>query len=155
MPAPIFWTPDRIKKAVDEICLEIANGMSLRAACEPEGRPTPATFLEWMQVDIELAKQYARAREDQADFYADEVVEISDTEEDPNRARVRIDARKWAAGKRKPKVYGDKILNEITGKDGEAIEVRDPTADARRVAFMLARAATKASKVAEDAQNGS
>ncbi len=28
---------------------------------------------------------------------------------DPNAARVAIDAYKWAAGKRKPKVYGDKV----------------------------------------------
>ena len=34
----------------------------------------------------------ARAREEQADFYADEIVTIADTEPDAAIARVRIDA---------------------------------------------------------------
>ena len=49
------------------------------------------------------------AREEQADFHADEIIEIADTEPDPNKARVRIDARKWKAAKMQPKKYGDKI----------------------------------------------
>jgi len=40
--------------------------------------------------------------------------------------------------------YMDRSSTEITGKDGEAIEVKDATADARRVAFMLGRAVGRA-----------
>ncbi len=53
--------------------------------------------------------RYARARGEQADFYADEIITIADTEPDAAIARVRIDARKWAASKLRPKVYGDKV----------------------------------------------
>jgi len=52
---------------------------------------------------------YARAREDQADWHADEIVAIADTETDAAKARNRIDARKWKAAKLKPKVYGDRV----------------------------------------------
>ena len=50
-----------------------------------------------------------RAREKQADFYADEIITIADTEPDAAIARVRIDARKWTASKLRPKVYGDRV----------------------------------------------
>ena len=48
---------------------------------------------------------------------------IADTEDDAGKARVRIDARKWLAGKMKPKVYGDKQTVEHQG--GVSIMVVD------------------------------
>ena len=48
----------------------------------------------------------------QADHYADEIIEIVDTETDPVRARVRMDGRKWVASKLAPKKYGDKLETE-------------------------------------------
>jgi hypothetical protein len=52
---------------------------------------------------------YARAREEQTHLTAEDVIKIADTEEDPNRARVRIDARKWYASKLNRKDYGDSL----------------------------------------------
>lgn len=40
--------------------------------------------------------------------------------------------------------YMDRSVSEIVGKDGEAIEIKDSGADARRVAFMLGRAVGRA-----------
>ena len=40
--------------------------------------------------------------------------------------------------------YMDRSVSEIVGKDGEAIEIKDSGADARRVAFMLGRAIGRA-----------
>jgi hypothetical protein len=70
----------------------------------------------------EFRRQYAHARECQADFYAEQIVDIADgkdklevTEGEPvlvrdhNRDRLRIDARKWFASKLAPKKYGDKV----------------------------------------------
>jgi hypothetical protein len=61
---------------------------------------------------------YTRARADQADTIADQIMDIADTEPDPNRAKVRIDARKWIASKLKPQKYGEKldISGEISNK---------------------------------------
>ena len=39
------------------------------------------------------------------------------------KARLRSDSRKWLLSKALPKVYGDRIAAEITGKDGGPIEV--------------------------------
>ncbi len=62
---------------------------------------------------------YARARAEQAHAYADAVQDIAnDTSLPPEEKRVRIDALKWSAGKRRPSVYGDKITQEHTGANG-------------------------------------
>ncbi len=137
-------TPIYDRKAVCAyVCQQIARGRSLRRICEDEGMPSLELVMDWRATDPEFLQQYVRAREDQADYYADEITEIADTETDANKARVRIDARKWVASKLKSKSYGEKITNEHVGKDGDAIQVNDASADARRVAFMLGRAMGK------------
>jgi hypothetical protein len=69
---------------------------------------------------------YARAKEQQADLLAEEIIEIADdsskdlqgyddynnpieNKEFVNRSKLRVDARKWVASKLKPKKYGDKL----------------------------------------------
>lgn len=79
----------------------------------------------------EFQEQYARAKEEQADFLAEEMLEIADDKSDDlldteegqsanpvavQRARLRVDARKWAAAKLKPKKYGDKVDFTTDGK---------------------------------------
>lgn len=105
----------------DRICERIANGESLRAICADKDMPSKTNVLRWTVQDDALRDQYARAREAQADHFADQIVEIADIEEDPNRARVRIDARKWAAGKMRPKVYGDKVDLTHSAPDGKPL----------------------------------
>lgn len=100
---------DSRQELMDEICERLAEGESLRSICQDQHMPNKATVFRWLAEDKSLGDQYARARETQADSLFDEVLMIADTEEDTNKARVRIDARKWMAGKLRPKVYGDKI----------------------------------------------
>ena len=38
------------------------------------------------------------------------------------RSKLRVDTRKWAMSKLAPKKYGDKITQEVTGANGEAIQ---------------------------------
>ena len=118
------------QEIVDAMCELIADGKSLRAICAVEGMPTKSLFLKWVSNNVTLRDQYALAREAQADTFFDEVLEISDNSSEdvagelgiPNgvavqRARLRVDTRKWAMGKMMPKKYGDKQL--LTGADGE------------------------------------
>jgi hypothetical protein len=116
------YTPE----LADLICDRIANGESLRAICNDDEVPVKAsTVCLWLKDHPEFAEQYTRAREIQADKLFDEILEIADeregdTVETPDgrelvnhdaiaRAKLRVDARKWMAGKLRPKVYGDKI----------------------------------------------
>jgi hypothetical protein len=94
---------------MEAICRELALGRALINICDDDGMPGYSTVLAWRASDPAFQEMYARAREEQADWHAEQIILIADTEEDPNKARVRIDARKWAAAKLKPKTYGDRL----------------------------------------------
>lgn len=154
------------QQVADEICDHLAEGRSLRSYCAKDNAPRKSTVMRWLREHATFRDQYAHAREDQAEVLADEMLDISDdgsndfmmqkrgdTEVEVvdhdhiARSRLRIDARKWFAGKLKPKKYGDKVVNEIMGKDGGAVQVetKDVTdvEAARRIAFMLGKAVGK------------
>jgi hypothetical protein len=114
------------KQVGDEICLRLADGESLRKICESEDMPSKTSVFRWLADEKNKAfrDQYALARELQADSLFDEMLDIADESvgdsyEDSNgnerinhevvqRSKLRIDTRKWLAGKLRPKVYGDK-----------------------------------------------
>jgi len=113
----------------DVICIRIAEGESLREIVKIEGMPDRSTVYRWLLEQPVFCDQYARAREEQADTLADEIIAIAD--ESPETAEVRdkegtvldikidsgyvayqkqrIEARKWTAMKLKPKKYGERI----------------------------------------------
>lgn len=107
------------------ICMEIMAGKSLRTICAMEGMPAASTVYAWLGQYQGFSAQYARACEVQADVLADEIIEIADSDLDPNRARVMIDARKWLAGKLRPKKYGDRVEldHKVDGNQGMQINV--------------------------------
>lgn len=109
-----MYSLEERKVIQDRICQGLVFGRSLKSILdEDQDMPPRQTVYNWLQDDAAFFDNYTRAREAQADYFADEIATIADNEPDPNKARVRIDARKWAAGKLKPKVYGDKL--DITG----------------------------------------
>lgn len=107
-------TPER--KA--EICTWIAGGKSLARWCR-EQKVDYSLVTDALRSDSAFAANYASAREDSADADADELAHIRERmlagEITPEQARVAIDSLKWSAGKRKPKVYGDKAALELSG----------------------------------------
>jgi hypothetical protein len=121
----------------NELCRLIAeDGLSARKACITVGL-TFQTFWEWLSKDKEFTEQYTRAKELQAENYADQIVEIADEPpelvvDDAGAARIdsafvqhqkiRIDSRKWVASRLLPKKYGDKIQQEVTGANGGPIQ---------------------------------
>lgn len=109
------------EKIAAAICNELAEGKSLRTICVAADMPSRESVRRWLMDNEDFRGQYARAREEQADFYADEIVELADTAEDVAKAKLQIDARKWVASKLKSKAYGDKITNEHTGPNGGPI----------------------------------
>lgn len=140
------------------ICERITDGESLRTICRDEDMPACSTVFKWLIEKPAFSEQYARAREAQADTLFDEVLDIADDarndwmerrgEDDAGwqangehiqRSKLRIDARKWMAGKLAPKKYGERIVNEHTGKDGGPIETKDIGRYelARRIASLL------------------
>jgi hypothetical protein len=138
------------QEIADKICKELEKGQGLRRACrENEDFPHESTVRKWTKENPEFYTQYTSAREIGYEAMADELLDISDGEKEDSAAdrdRLRLDTRKWLLSK----IYGDKTSTEITGKDGEPIQVQDMEA-ARRVAFMLGKAVGAAAGRKEDA----
>lgn len=124
----------------DRICELIIDGQSLRTICLAEDMPSRTTVLKWLRENEDFASQYAHARVEQQDTYAEEIVHIADTEEDPQKARVRIDARKWHASKLAPQKYGDRVTSVIEGGE-KPLEVAaaKPRDLAKAMALILAK----------------
>lgn len=113
------------EKLAETICRRLGAGESLVCICKSDDMPHRWTVTRWLGEQAWFRDRYARAREQQADFYADEIVEIADaaTAENAQATRLRIDVRKWKASKLAPKVYGDKFENthEVSDKLGSLL----------------------------------
>ncbi|HGT4302229.1 TPA: hypothetical protein ACM24I_000056 [Neisseria meningitidis] len=113
---------DYTKDMADNICEKISGGLSLRAICAEPGMPARGTVYRWLIENADFQDQYARAREKQADYCAEEIIEIADSAEAESaavsKAKLQIDARKWAASKIAPKKYGDKTELDVKSSDG-------------------------------------
>ena len=109
-------------KTVWPIVLEsIANGDSLTTALT---RVSPSPSYAWAKLqlrgDSSLKTAYQMAVEDRADRLAEELMELADSPmpvglDGPSKSawvqqlRLRVDVRKWAASKLKPKTYGERL----------------------------------------------
>ena len=107
----------------DQICELIAEGWSAVRACANVGVPV-RTFYAWQRQHPEFSAQVSRAREDQADTFADQMCDIAEFDEDVQRAKLKIDARKWVASRMKPKSWGDRQQLEHSGPDGVPLNIR-------------------------------
>ena len=115
----------------DKICLRLSQGESLRNIVKDDDMPSQATVYNWLFKNAPFLEQYTRAREEQAETHADEIVAIADEtpqttpvfDKEGNQIdikldsayiqwqRQRIDARKWTAAKLRPKKYGDRVVH--------------------------------------------
>lgn len=107
---PSIWS----QELADQICERISNGETLRAVCR-DIKIAPSTVIEWTWKNKEFFEQYTRARQKQADAYADMILDEAFNSIDPQIGRLRVDALKWVASKLAPKRYGDKVEVEQTG----------------------------------------
>ena len=95
-----------------EICRRIAEGKTLREIMRGKDMPNCDTFYQWKLKEKGLAERYTQAREQRSDLYAEEVIGIADnvglTNEEINKAKLKIDTRKWVACKLNRHIYGDR-----------------------------------------------
>jgi hypothetical protein len=109
------------------ICEELALGRSLVKICSAPGMPSQTSVFRWLEENLAFRERYTRARELQADTYADQIVDLADDAEDANLARLQVEARKWTASKLRPMRYGDRITQEHVGKNGGPVEIKTIT----------------------------
>tara|TARA_R110002124_G_scaffold283449_2_gene459520 strand:- start:36738 stop:37175 length:438 start_codon:yes stop_codon:yes gene_type:complete len=124
---------DKQKDEIFEIVFKrVAEGEAVRnILLEPEF-PSSKTFYKWLEEDEVKVKHYTHACKIRAENIFDEILTIADDEGGDvimkdgveitnnnviNRAKLRIDARKWVLGKLNPSKYGDRVQNDITVND--------------------------------------
>lgn len=136
---PKLGRPSEFDQVVADSILEIiaTSTRSLKTICSMDNMPAVSTVLRWLKDVESFRMQYAHAKECQADFMAEEMIDIADdgsndlmtvvkgdtsyemeNKEVTNRSKLRVETRKWIASKLKPKKYGDKL--DVT-TDGDKI----------------------------------
>lgn len=119
------YSPEQIEKAFNSILLEIEKWRPVRKILKDEWTPDVTTFYKWLRDDEEKAKQYARACEIRAENIFDDMLDIADdnkgdieideewrekvNQDNIQRARLKVETRKWVLGKLNPKKFGDKL----------------------------------------------
>ena len=116
---------------IEAVCERIADGWPLHRIASEAGvsKGTLITWLGGANLD-----HYTRAKEAQADKFAEEIIAIADEESTTvkggddgpvevvfdstavQRNRLRVDARKWLASKMYPKRYGDRQALDVEAK---------------------------------------
>lgn len=134
---------DYSQEFADKLCERLSEGMSMHRACESDDMPNKRTVFKWLRTNDEFRHMYEASKAEAADKLAEEIIEISDdgtndymeslgddagpayryNGEHVQRSRLRVDARKWIAAKLKPRKYGDKVSQEISGPDGGPIDM--------------------------------
>lgn len=118
----------------NKICVRLAAGESLSSVCRDPDFPCIATVFNWLRENDDFQIAYARAKAESADALFEELIDIADDgrndwmeNRDPdnpgyklngehvNRSRLRVDTRKWAIARMKPKKYGDRLHTEHSG----------------------------------------
>ncbi len=94
----------------DTICALLAAGDSLLKICEMKGMPTYRSVMRWVIKHEEFCHKYEMARKVQRERWAEEIIDIPDNSRgDVQRARLRVDSRKWVLARLEPRKYGDKM----------------------------------------------
>lgn len=133
-------------RAAAKFCAAVAEGdKSIRAICKLPGMPSKATVFRWLAENEEFRKLYELAKDEQADTFIDEIVEIADsargTKTAVAKAKLQIYARVEAAQKMKPRKYGRQL--QLTGDGGgpvkhEVSKLTDEQLDAQIAAMTAA-----------------
>lgn len=125
------FTEEQKEKALSSIFERIGKGQALRNILRENEMPDNTKFYKWIDGDKMLLERYLGARAQRADGIFEDLFDIADDQENDvyedkdgkeqtnhnviNRARIRIDTRKWILARMDSKKYGDKIQQEVSG----------------------------------------
>lgn len=112
---PSTYTPELAAK----VCEAIRDGWTLSQIEAAEGYPTWTAIKKWLDTIPSFHGQYARAYELSAFVLENEALDAVRAAKDSDSAsaaRALLDGIKWSAGKRNPKVYGEKVQHDVSGE---------------------------------------
>ena len=101
---------------VETILSEYASGSESLDTVAKRHRCTGKSVRQWAVEHPSIGEVYARARLVSAGALEDAALDVANasTAESYQSDRIRIDTYKWAAAKRHPREYGDKVQHDST-----------------------------------------
>ena len=107
----------------DKLLTLLKAGKSLRQACEAADIDPPKV-LELAQTDDTFGQHYAHARRIGWTLHADDLEATAEDMSIPaDHKRIMVDTRKWMLSKMLPKIYGDRLDLNHSGKVTTATEL--------------------------------
>ena len=117
----------------DKIFIQMVSGESINKICKCKSMPDKSTFFRWLRKYSDFRDRYEIAASERSDALVEDMLDIAENQvgnpvlnddgtllltddgetlkviDGPSvqHARLRVDTRKWAASKLKPKKYGD------------------------------------------------
>lgn len=136
MAAPIKFDRKRTWSVIIEA---IANGHSLSSILRQPRMPSYSWAKQQLRENAELRRLYDQAIEDRGDRLAEELIELADQKmprglDGPaasawvQQLRLKVDVRKWAASKLRPRIYGDRI--DVAVSNYQRISITEVLAEA-------------------------
>lgn len=106
------------EELVNEICEKIAGGESVRSICSREDMPERETIRLWLKDKPEFLGQYARAKEEGAETFEDDIIDAIKNVNANNAQAVKVktDTLFKLMALRNPKKYNSKV--DLTSSDG-------------------------------------
>lgn len=142
-PKKYLFDDEHITK-ICEIIAETSLGLRELHIKHPDIFPSRSIINAELARNKDFSDRYARAKQLQADFMAEEILAIADdgsndymtvvigdqsyekeNKELTRRSELRVDARKWLMAKLYPKKYGDKL--ELDNKHSGEVSVQQIT----------------------------
>ena len=122
----------------------MALGDTIREITADPAMPCWDTIHRHLRDDPAFSAQYTRAREEQADNHAEEVLTVARglSGLDANgiaAGRILVDSLKWRAGRMAPKRWGDRTSHEVSGPDGGPISLDSRNTVAEKIRSLAER----------------
>ncbi len=133
-------------EAYAAVIKDIAAGIPLASCLGGRDRPGRTSFYARLKEDSQLAADYETAMQSRAEAQVDALMDVNqrllEGRIDPQSARVLSDNLKWLSSKSNPRLYGDKNVTELTGRDGAPLLAQPQMDDlelARFVSFIMGK----------------
>jgi hypothetical protein len=122
------------------ILTEISDGRTLTEICDRAGMPSRSSIHRWVRDNFDFQKRYLSAVEIRAHSRVDEICKINALvaagKMPPAEAKVICDNLRWLASKEDPRRFGDRLTQELLGKDGKDLIPEQKMSDVEVVRWM-------------------
>lgn len=120
----------KTQSLINEVLDRVRHGETIRNICKDPHMPHYTTFWDWVTKDNDLRQEYYKAKQDQADYFAEQILEIADESstdiiesfdkngrripivnyENIKRSELRVRARQWLMERVQRERYNEKLF---------------------------------------------